>query len=448
MKPFTQKRMQLTAIMMVLLCLTQTAFAQQEEKAAQMLHYLMQHRFDSAHAMLNEDAREAMSAVRLGLAWTGLERENGAVDSIGKPEAEWFQDQITYFQYCRFTKTAFELVLTFDSNGVANMMRIIPSRPKARYTKPSYAPDASRYTERKMILQNGRYKMNAILTMPASRKKVPVVILVHGSGPNDMDETTGNSKLFKDLALGLAAEGVATFRYDKRTKAYGGKSVEDIELLTLDEEVILDVLKAVELMYVTEGINQKEIYVLGHSLGGMCAPRIASRSKKIKGIVMMAANARPLHVVVEEQLQYLFTLDDTLSKEEEESIQEYRLSVKRLSDSTALALASPDELPLSLPTAYWIDLLRYDQVKTATQLKQPILVLQGARDYQVTMKEFNIWENQLGKGRQQAQFNIYPKLNHLFMEGEGRCTPKEYEAIANTPLYVIQDIAGWIKEKK
>ena len=449
MKPFTQKRIRLAGTLLLLFGWALTALAQHEEKAARILDYLMQHQFDSAHAMLNEDAREALSSVRLRLVWTGLERENGKPDSTGKPEAEWFQDQITYFQYCRFTKNAFELILMFDSSGAANTIRIIPSRPKALYRLPSYAPHTTAYTEKKMVLQNGRYKMNAVLTRPVTNKKVPVVILVHGSGPNDMDETLGNSKLFKDLALGLAAEGIATFRYDKRTKVYGGKSVDDIELLTLDEEVILDALKAVDLMYTTEGIDRKEIYVTGHSLGGMCAPRIASRSKKVKGIVMMAANARPLQVVVEEQLQYLYTLDDTLSKQEEQTLNEYRASVNKLSDSAALALASPDELPLGLPTAYWVDLLQYNQVKTASQLKQPILVLQGARDYQVTMKEYKIWENELGKGKlQHVQLNEYPKLNHLFMEGEGRSTPQEYENIANVPVYVIKDLAAWIKEKK
>lgn len=447
MKPLTQKiKIQFIIGAFFTLLLTRGGFAQHEMRSARILQYLLQHQFDSVHSAFNEETKDALSAKRLGLIWSNIERESGELDSTGAPEVELFQDNVTYFQLCRFRKAAYELMLTYDSSGYVNMIRIIPSRPKADYMWPSYAPDAKNYSEIKLTLVNGKYKMPGILTLPVAEKDVPVVIMVHGSGPNDKDETLGNTKLFKDLALGLAAKGIATFRYDKRTKVYGGKSVDDIELLNLDEEVINDAKEAVELMSIQNGINKKEIYVLGHSLGGMCAPRIATNNKKVKGIIMMAANARPLEVLVEEQLHYIFMLNDTLSTEEEETLNNYKASTAILKDSVRLALASPDELPLGLPTAYWVDLMHYNQVATAGKLNKKILLLQGARDYQVTIKDFTIWENKLKKIWRNVQLILYPNLNHAFTESPEKSSPKDYEIRANVPNYVINNIAEWIKK--
>lgn len=449
MKPLTQKRkIQFSVGAIFILLLTHGGFAQHEIKSANILKQLIMHQFDSVHLAFNEETKDALSATRLGLTWSNLERESGDLDSVGAPETELFQDNISYFQLCRFKKAAYELMLTYDSSGYVNMIRIIPSRPKADYMWPAYAPDAKKYKAIKLTLVNGKYKMPGILTLPLAEKDVPVVIMVHGSGPNDKDETLGNTKLFKDLALGLAAKGIATFRYDKRTKVYGGKSADDIELLNLDEELINDAKEAVELMSTQNGINKKEIYVLGHSLGGMCAPRIATNNKKVKGIIMMAANARPLEVVVEEQLNYIFMLNDTLSTEEKETLNNYKASTAILKDSIRLALASPDELPLGLPTAYWVDLMHYNQVTTAGKLNQSILLLQGARDYQVTIKDYTIWESKLKKNRRSARLILYPKLNHVFTESPEKSSPKDYDVRANVPDYVINNIAEWISRKE
>lgn len=447
MKPLTQKRkIRIIISAIFVLLLTRGGFAQHEVKSARIMQQLILHQFDSVHLAFNEETKEALNAKRLGLIWSNLERESGDLDSIGAPETELFQDNISYFQLCRFKKAAYELMLTYDSSGYVNMIRIIPSRPKANYIWPAYAPDAKKYKEIKLPLVIGKYKMPGILTLPVAEKDVPVVIMVHGSGPNDKDETLGNTKLFKDLALGLAANGIATFRYDKRTKVYGGKSADDIELLNLDEEVINDAKEAVELMSVQKGINKKKIYVLGHSLGGMCAPRIATNNKHVKGIIMMAANARPLEVLVEEQLRYIFMLDDTLSSEEEETLNNYKASTAILKDSVRLALASPDELPMGLPTAYWVDLMHYNQVTAADKLNKNILLLQGARDYQVTINDFTVWEKSLKKRGAKVQLILYPNLNHVFTESPERSSPKDYEISSNVPIYVINNIAEWVNQ--
>ena len=87
----------------------------------------------------------------------------------------------------------------------------------------------------------GEYQMPGMLAMPEGKGPFPAVVLVSGSGPNDMDSTVGPNKPFRDLAEGLAARGVASIRYTKRTRQYGAKLGKDI---TLAQEVIDDAVSA------------------------------------------------------------------------------------------------------------------------------------------------------------------------------------------------------------
>ena len=77
---------------------------------------------------------------------------------------------------------------------------------------------------------------------------------------------------------------------------------------------------------------------------------------------------------------------------------------------------------LGAPASYWLDLHGYDPPRGRKALKQPLLILQGERDYQVTMDNFAAWKKALA-GRPSVTFKTYPKLNHLFTEGEGKSHP-------------------------
>jgi hypothetical protein len=81
----------------------------------------------------------------------------------------------------------------------------------------------------------------------------------------------------------------------------------------------------------------------------------------------------------------------------------------------------------------------------AKKLKMPMLILQGERDYQVTMKDFEGWTTAL-RGRKNVSFRVYPTLNHLFMAGEGKSVPSEYENVGHVAPEVVEDIARWLKK--
>jgi hypothetical protein len=271
----------------------------------------------------------------------------------------------------------------------------------------------------------------------------PVVVLVHGSGPNDRNESIYGNKPFKDIASGLIKQGIAVLRYDKRTFTHIEK-FNDAALVadfTIYDEVIDDAKYAVEFLSTYEGIDADHIYVVGHSLGGNQAPRIAKDNDLVAGIALMASNVTPLQNLIVKQYEYLLGLDGSMSDSDKQQLE----SIKKAAD-----LISSDELTLEtnmnetmgLSPKYWMDIKTYDPVSEAKALNIPVLVLQGARDYQVTASEFEKWQAELGS---EGEYKLYEDLNHLFMTGEGMSKPEEYTAAGNVSEQVIIDIANWIK---
>lgn len=246
--------------------------------------------------------------------------------------------------------------------------------------------------------------------MPAEGDDAPIVVMVHGSGPLDRDETVYANKPFHDIADGLAERGIASLRYDKRTYAYRQP------VTSMDDETILDALSAIDLAH----RYSKRVFLLGHSLGAMLAPLIAERAdNQLDGIIMMAAPARDMEVVVREQLDYLLPSGASPAYKEQQI--------------EAIRKRSPHYLQPQGQTA------------AALRLHLPMLILQGERDYQVSMQDFRSWQ-QLTEDKSNVECHSYPSLNHLFVEGEGKSTPLEYQKKGHVATYVIDDIAKFIRQ--
>jgi dienelactone hydrolase len=307
-------------------------------------------------------------------------------------------------------------------------------------TLPDYVqPDS--FEERDVQITTGDWTLPGTLTLPKGDGPFPAVVLVHGSGPEDRDETIGANKPFRDLAWGLASSGIAVLRYDKRTLVYKAKSATPPESITVKEETIEDALSAVKLLRVTRKIDLKRVFVLGHSLGGMLAPRIGAADAQIAGLIMMAGSTRLLPDMMVIQTQYLAELDGTVSDDEKARIAQLQKAVEQIKN------LKPGDTGnyAGAPAAYWLDLDAYDPVKVARTLAQPMLILQGERDYQVTVSEdFKGWQEGLAD-HPNVTFKTYPTLNHLFLPGEGQPNPNEYAVPGHIPAAVISDIAAWIK---
>jgi uncharacterized protein len=413
------------------------------EAARKFLNHLREDEFREAYEMCDSTLREKMGHDVFVQAWNGLNLYMGEFQSVDSIWAESLGATQRVYQRCSFKRAKQDLILSFSRSGaVTGALFTHPLKP---YQVPSYAKPGAYREEPVTICTGKHFQLPGLLTVPVNTSRFPVVVLVHGSGPGDRDESVPGTpnKVFRDLALGLAAKGIATLRYDKRTRVYPDDFGQGSSY-TLREEYLDDVKSAVDLAARVPGADRKRIIVIGHSQGGMLAPLIAKENRRVSGVILMAGNARPVEDLLIEQYTYLGSTEGgKLSEEARAAIDSVTLMAERVKRLTSPSYPA-SLLPLSLPASYWMDLSRCRQVEVARSLRCNILVLQGEKDFQVTLTDLEIWKQALA-GKKNVTFRSYPLLNHLFHEVEGRSTGRDYERPGNIPEYVISDIASWIQ---
>ena len=385
--------------------------------------------------------------------WQGLEQQYGPFQEQGNTAAVQTPQGLVQVVTCIFERASLDVNVTVNGTGEVSGLTVTPvgtiieQQVSTTYPPPAYARP-ERFDEQEVRIGHGDWILPGTLTLPRSGGPFAAVVLVHGSGPQDRDETLPPNKPFRDLAWGLASQGIAVLRYEKRTKVYGArlKSGPELETLTVKEEVIDDALEAVDFLRDRPEIDARQIFVLGHSLGGYLAPRIGAADPTIRGLIILAGSARPLEDVILDQMTYILSLSVSDPVAREQQLAALKKQVKLVKDPSRLPTAVAADLPFGVPAAYWLDLNAYHPEKVTQSLKQPMLFLLGEGDYQVTQDDFQIWRDALG-GRDDVQFLMYPGLSHLFMPiaGGQKATPATYTVAGHVADEVVNDIARWIK---
>jgi dienelactone hydrolase len=349
---------------------------------------------------------------------------------------------------CEFEKMTLDARVAFDRAGRIAGFGFVPP---VKYDPPAYAKP-KKFEEKEVTVGSGEWALPGTLTLPKGEGPFPALVLVHGSGPNGRDESLGPNKPFKDLAWGLATRGIAVLRYDKRSKVYGAKIVADPKLesaMTVKEETIDDAVAAAAFLRKTAKVDPAQVFILGHSLGGFLMPRIALAAKPlgVAGFISMAGLTRTLEDTILRQITYLYGLAGaSMSGEDKKRLDGIKADVARVKALTEADRTSTVKILGAMP-AYWLDLRGYRPAELAKSVAKPMLILQGSRDYQVTAEDFENWKAALGS-RRDVEFHLYPKLNHLFFEGQGLPEPNEYmQTHGSVAPYVIDDIANWIKKQ-
>jgi uncharacterized protein len=412
--------------------------------AEQFVDQLASGDLDSVSARFDDTMREAVCASGLQSVWQSIVSESGQFKKRAGTRTKIVGDYTVVFVRCEFENDATDVRVALSISGQVHAVFFAPSESAAQYRETSGAesPINPTVNERDVTVGTGEWPLPATLTLPGGSGAFPALVMVHGFGPSDKDELSYANRPFRDLARGLAARGIATLRYDKQTFAHDIQ-IALIKNLTVKQEVLDDVVLALGLLRNTNGVDPGRVFVLGHSQGGTLAPRIAKLDPDLAGLIVMAGPTRPLEDVILEQINYLASLDDTITDVEKARIKDARHQAARAKDGN-LSLADPPIF--GVPTSYWLDLRDYHPFDVAQQIAQPMLILQGERDYQVGMDDFRYWQKELAS-RPHVTCKSYPGLNHFFIEGHGKPSLEELRARGQISETVIDDIAEWVKRQ-
>jgi dienelactone hydrolase len=353
------------------------------------------------------------------------------------------------FQYtlaaatCQFSNSSVGIHIAFNQLGKISSLHFLPilsyTPPSAAYANPKL------FHEKKIILGKREYRVHGTLTLPDGSGPFPAVVLLSGSGPMDQNETMGPNQPFKDLAWGLASAGIAVLRYDKPTEENPADFSPLSANFTVKQEYMIDAEAALSFLKTVKQINPKQIFLLGHSEGGMVIPRIAKTDPQIAGLIFMAAPIHMLRLIVSQE-SYLISITPFKTKMAKDlalvQVKTLKNEIKDLNSGDPGVI--PSEI-LGAPAGYWLDLRHHNPAEIAAALKQPLLLLQGGRDHQVPVSEFNLWKKDL-KPKKNVNFKFYPNLNHLFMKVAGRMALSDYYHAGHVSIKVIRKIAKWIKK--
>lgn len=364
----------------------------------------------------------------------------GALESIGEPSQAPYGGQTVTTQVITLEKQVLLLQLVQDENGLITGIGFTPYQAPAE-PQTADAPLPEGIVERDITVGEGEFALPGVLTLPENGENLRAVVLVQGSGPSDRDETIGPNKPFRDIAHALAQSGIASIRYDKRTYVHGVKMGADI---TIEEETIKDAILVAKLLLKTPEIDGANIFLLGHSLGAMQAPRIALEADGLfKGMLLMAGSPNTLlDIMIAQNRAVIAQLEPDMQSAQTDALEAeisrvegiFKLPVEEIKKETAF----------TVPAYYFYEMQLVDAVETIKALQIPTFIFQGDGDFQVTPENgIEAYKAALNDA-QYVQYALYPGLNHLMMASVQTQSTRDYEAPLTVDAQVLKDIAAFV----
>lgn len=266
-----------------------------------------------------------------------------------------------------------------------------------------------------------------------SYKKMPLVIIIPGSGPTDRNGNSavipGDNNSYKQLAHALREAGVASFRYDKPGIGASKTNVTEADLrFETNAEMLLSVIHKMQ------KIGFKKIYLIGHSEGSLIG-MLASQKEKVSGYISLAGISNNILDVLKVQLG---NLPDGLKQQafqKLDSIHEGH-TVTKFNPMLA-SLLRPSVQP------YLQSWMKYSPSEEIQKLDIPVMIIQGGRDVQVATSEGEA----LHKAVPEALYKFYPEMNHVLkMVDETEAQNRGSYGDPDFPLQtgMAKDIAEWI----
>ena len=417
------------------------------EQAAHIVQQLAAGKYAAVEASFDAQMVNDLPQTKLSGQWEALLALSGRFTKVKATSVK--REQGGYHvvvMTCAFQRALNNNVLiTFNRDRRVSGLYFGPQPTEVvdQWSTPSYAV-VSRFHEVPISVGSGLWNLPGTLTLPNGNGPFPVVVLVPGSPPLDQDATAGPNKIFKDLAWGLASRGIAVLRYTKRTHQYGaGLGGGALSSFSLSEELVDDARAAVSVIASRSDIDHRQIYLLGHSMGGIAVSTIALHDPKIAGIVAMGTPAGdPLAV-------FLRRAEEGASSGGEQAAEHSKVIpiLKGLRDGS---FAPGDVVELygqRCPVAYWLSLRNHGSAAVSAKLTMPVLILTAGHDVEAGVDAFENWKLALA-GHKNATVKFYPDLFHLFLPSTsnkmGEDAPDDWSRPSHVTPNVVNDIASWV----
>ena len=305
--------------------------------------------------------------------------------------------------------------------------------PPPDYTAPAGAP----YTAEQITLR-GRTGLTlaGTLTLPTVRGadgRLPAVVLITGSGPQNRDEELPGIKgyrFFRQIADTLSRRGIAVLRLDDR--GIGGSQAGSAPGTTGD--FADDIRAAIRYLRARPEIRGDRLGLIGHSEGGLIAPMVARDDPQLRAMVLLAGPSRTIRNILAFQRRVYVESDTSVQPSKRDSVM---AAIARTTDSAA---ATPGWLQ------YVYD---YDPLATARRVRTPVLILHGATDLQVSVDQVpELVAAFRAGGNRDVTSHVFPRTNHLFLDD----TSGVYSGYATLPSKAVRPeilgmLADWVVAK-
>lgn len=298
------------------------------------------------------------------------------------------------------------------------------SHPNESTNTPNQDTPQSNIEEKKFILESNGYKLNAVYTYINDGKAHPAVLLISGSGPSDYDETLGTLKPFKDIAEGLANEGINSLRVDKRTFSY---AAEFNVKCGIEEEYLDDCNAAIEYL---KSQNVSGLYLLGHSLGGQIATELAANIDGIDGMILFNSSARHLADIACDQYSALDPVN-------QESYRTYANAAKN-----ATAISAKGYYYYSASDYYWASYNQMDTAKNISDANIKALIVNSRFDKQSFDEDLELWQT-LFSNSENVSIRVYDDISHFGYKIDTTDPTSIYTQV-DFPKELIIDFANFI----
>jgi dienelactone hydrolase len=403
-------------------------------KAKEVLYFLKNGKYEAIYNRMDPVMKRIMDEEKIMIFWDVLEMSYGSVQTVGEPSISTRDKLVIAVTAIQFERKKIGVKLVFNQKAEISGLFLVPPTPI--YQTPDYVNPFSFYEYKKSFSQ-AKFSINGMLTVPKKEGKYPLLIIVGGTAVSDRDLSVGPNKIYKDIALGLADNGVAVYRYDKRNLVLGNEGTSSVKddtkypanancqvkdaakvgaknnlntsakspsKYTVKEEYLMGLNLAIAQLKLLPEIDSNHIIILGHSESAYLIPYFEKNIERVQSYIALAA---PF-------------------------------------DYKPIALSDP-KLPLT--NANYTSSLQSNGPAQGLQTKLPqkILFIQGGRDAHVAMSELDKWKKLAQEqNKLDYTFSVYPKLNHLAIEGEGPAVPTDYEKPGNVPYEVILKMASFI----